>query len=59
MCCVAAVKALDEDALNRPTPASAPTNPVWGTMAGNTYRHHAEQGEIIRRWLVASSDEGT
>ncbi|HEV2237813.1 MAG TPA: hypothetical protein VGR57_14230 [Ktedonobacterales bacterium] len=56
---MAAVKALDEDALNRPTPASAPTNPVWGTMAGNTYRHHAEQGEIIRRWLVASSDEGT
>jgi hypothetical protein len=49
---IAAVQALDEDALNRPAPWGTATYPVWATVAGNTYDHYAEHGEIIRRWLA-------
>jgi hypothetical protein len=49
---VAAVEALDEAALNRPAPWSTSERPVWGIVAGNTYGHYAEHGDIIRHWLA-------
>lgn len=49
---LAALAALDESALNRPAPWSASQNPVWGSVAGNTYDHYDEHGAIIRRWLA-------
>jgi hypothetical protein len=50
---LAALAAVDEDALNRPAPWSTSENPIWGTVAGNTYDHYEEHGAIIRRWLEA------
>jgi hypothetical protein len=53
---VAAVEALDEQALNRPAPWSTSTYPIWGNISGNTYGHYAEHGEIIRRWLAGEAE---
>lgn len=46
-----AIEALSEEQLNAPFPWSSSGNPVWGLVAGNTFGHYEEHGNIIRRWL--------
>jgi len=45
------VQSLSEEALNAPSPWSKSGNPIWPFIAGNTYGHYEEHGNIIRRWL--------
>ncbi len=45
------VQALSEEALNAPLPWRANGNPVWLSIAGNTYGHYQEHGTIFRDWL--------
>lgn len=51
---LAAVQDISEEALNAPFPWRKEGNPVWGLIAGNTYEHYEEHGNIIRRWLGPS-----
>ena len=48
---LAAVQAMSEEALNAPFPWSKGDNPVLSLVAGNTYGHYQEHGNIILRWL--------
>jgi hypothetical protein len=45
------VQALSEETLNRLFPGSTKSYPAWGLIAGNTYEHYQEHGNIIRDWL--------
>jgi hypothetical protein len=49
---LAAVQAVEEQVLNAPIPWSKSDRPVWAAIAGNTYEHYEEHGDIIRRWLA-------
>ncbi|HEX9131749.1 MAG TPA: ClbS/DfsB family four-helix bundle protein [Ktedonobacteraceae bacterium] len=48
---LAAVQSISEEALNAPFPWRQNGNAAWGLIAGNTYEHYEEHGNIIRRWL--------
>lgn len=48
---LAAVQSISEEALNAPFPWRKNGNAAWGLIAGNTYEHYEEHGNIIRRWL--------
>ncbi len=48
---LATIQAMSEETLNAPFPWSNTGNPVWPLIAGNTYGHYQEHGDIIRRWL--------
>jgi hypothetical protein len=48
---LAAVQTMSEETLNAPIPWSKSGNPAWPLIAGNTYEHYQEHGNIIRRWL--------
>ncbi len=48
---LAAVQSISEEALNAPFPWRINGNAAWGLIAGNTYEHYEEHGNIIRRWL--------
>lgn len=47
---LATIQAMSEETLNTPFPWSTKGNPVWPLIAGNTYGHYQEHGNIIRRW---------
>lgn len=48
---LAAVRSISEESLNAPFPWRINGNAAWGLIAGNTYEHYEEHGNIIRRWL--------
>jgi hypothetical protein len=48
---LAAVQSTSEEALNAPFPWRKNGNAAWGLIAGNTYEHYEEHGNIIQRWL--------
>jgi hypothetical protein len=48
---LAAVQSISEEALNAPFPWRKNGNAAWGLIAGNTYEHYEEHGNIIQRWL--------
>ena len=48
------VQAMREETLNAPFPWRKDGGPVWPFIAGNTYEHYEEHGNIIRRWLNSS-----
>jgi hypothetical protein len=48
---LAAVQSITEEALNAPFPWRKNGNAAWGLIAGNTYEHYEEHGNIIQRWL--------
>jgi len=48
---LATVQSLSEENMNTPFPWSKSGNPAWLLIAGNTYEHYEEHGNIIRRWL--------
>ena len=48
---LATVQSLSEESMNAPFPWSKSGNPAWPLIAGNTYEHYEEHGNIIRRWL--------
>lgn len=48
---LAAVQSMSEEAINAPFPWNKSGNAACGTIAGNTYEHYEEHGDIIRRWL--------
>lgn len=50
----ATIKAMSEETLNVPVPWRKDGNPLWPFIAGNTYGHFQEHGDIIRRWLNSS-----
>ncbi|HLI08840.1 MAG TPA: ClbS/DfsB family four-helix bundle protein [Ktedonobacteraceae bacterium] len=45
------VQALSEEMLNRHFPGRTNSYPAWRFIAGNTYEHYQEHGDIIRDWL--------
>lgn len=45
------VQAMSEEALNAPLPGRDNDTPAWPYVAGNTYGHYQEHGDIIRDWL--------
>ena len=45
------VQSMSEETLNAPFPWRTGGNPVWPLIAGNTYEHYQEHGNIIRDWL--------
>ncbi len=47
---LATVQAMGEEILNAPIPWSNKGTPIWLLIAGNTYWHYEEHGNIIRRW---------
>ena len=51
---LATIQVMDEEVLNAPFPWRKDGNPVWYTIAGNTYGHYEEHGNIIGRWLNSS-----
>ena len=51
---LATIQVMDEETLNAPFPWRKNGNPVWSSIAGNTYGHYQEHGEIIRRWLSST-----
>ena len=48
------VEAMSEETLNAPFPWRKDGNPIWPLIAGNTYGHYQEHGNIIRSWLSSS-----
>ncbi|HEY7350004.1 MAG TPA: ClbS/DfsB family four-helix bundle protein [Ktedonobacterales bacterium] len=51
---LAGIQAMSEESLNAPAPWSKSGNPFWGFVAGNTFGHYEEHGDIIQRWLAGS-----
>ncbi len=51
---LATVQNVSEESMNAPLPWSKSGNPAWSLIAGNTYEHYEEHGNIIRRWLGRS-----
>lgn len=51
---LAAVQALSEESLNKPSPWNTSGNPLWPFIVGTTYGHYEEHGGIIQRWLERS-----
>lgn len=49
---LAAVQEMSEERLNQPAPWSKSGNPLWPFIAGNTFGHYEEHGDIIQRWLA-------
>lgn len=49
---LALVEATPEEVLTSPFPWNKGGNPSWEFVAGNTYGHYEEHGNIIRRWLA-------
>jgi hypothetical protein len=51
---LADVQSMSEETLNASFPWRKDGNAVWGLIAGNTYEHYEEHGNIIRHWLGRS-----
>jgi hypothetical protein len=51
---LAGVQGMSEETLNAPFPWRKDGNAVWGLIAGNTFEHYEEHGNIIRLWLGRS-----
>ena len=51
---VETIQAMSEETLNAPLPWRKDDNPIWPLIAGNTYEHYQEHGNIIRSWLSSS-----
>ncbi len=51
---LADVESMSEETLNAPFPWRKDGSAVWGLIAGNTYEHYEEHGNIIRQWLERS-----
>jgi hypothetical protein len=51
---VATVEAMSNEDLNQPVPWSNERS-RWEYIAGNTYEHYQEHGQIIRDWLASKA----